>query len=214
VAAANYSSSASASAAGCSSWTCKGCGTQHPGFVFFCSSCAAVMEAEYGKTSHFELLGLPQSLDLDPKKLDEAYKALQRQLHPDRHAQASESERELVEKHAARLNEAVAVLRSPLRLASYWMHLHGVDVLQEEQRMQDAETMMEVMEVSEELGEAKKQSEVDQLISVNSGRLGDAEARLRKALGAADWDAARVLTERLQMLTRLRQRLNEWSPPS
>lgn len=171
------------------------------------------MEAEYGNTTHFQLLGLPQTLELESKQLEEAYKDLQRQLHPDRHAQAGDSERELVEKHAARLNEAVAVLRSPLRLASYWMHLHGVDVLQEEQRMQDAETMMEVMEVSEELGEAREQSEVDRLMSVNSGRLADAEERLMKALGSANWDTARVLTERLQMLTRLRQRLNEWSPP-
>lgn len=62
-------------------------------------------------------------------------------------------------------------MRSPLRRAQYWMEsgtdldgslrprLNGQKILLEEQRIEDASTMMEVMELSEELDDAKTQHE-------------------------------------------------------
>merc|ERR1712224_33748 len=84
-------------------------------------------------------------------------------LHPDLHAQASAEQKELAEAHSARLNEAMSVLRSTLKRASYWMELKGIRVLEEDQRMLDPETMMEVMEVGEHVDEARTQSEVDEI---------------------------------------------------
>ena len=49
------------------------------------------------------------------------WKDLQRLLHPDRHASQCEEQRGRAEAHSAKVNEAVAVLRSPLRRAQYWM---------------------------------------------------------------------------------------------
>jgi len=171
------------------------------------------MEADYGSTTHFALLGLSPAFELDTGAVDQAYKALQRQLHPDRFAQAGPPERELAEAHSARLNEAVAVLRSPLRRAGYWMELQGRRVLEEDQRMDDAATMMEVMEVSEAIEDASTQSEIDSLVEQNTAKVREVEGRLAAVFRGEDWDAARRLIERLQMLERLSQRLNEWQSP-
>jgi len=171
------------------------------------------MEADYGSTTHYALLGLEPVFELEHGAADRAYKQLQRKLHPDNFAQAGPEQLELAEAHSARLNEAVAVLRSPLRRAGYWMELQGLRVLEEDQRMDDAATMMEVMEVSEAIEEASTQRDIDSLIEQNAAKVRDVESQLAGIFRAEDWDAARRLVERLQMLERLSQRLNDWQAP-
>mmetsp|Transcript_31265 Transcript_31265/g.57214 ORF Transcript_31265/g.57214 Transcript_31265/m.57214 type:complete len:136 (+) Transcript_31265:44-451(+) len=133
-------------------------------------------------------------------------------LHPDRFAQASSDVEALAQLHSAKLNEAARTLRSPLLRGRYWMELKGVRVLEEDQRMDDMETMMEVMEESEKLEAAKTQNVVDQLTNDNEARMHKTEEALAQCLAAEDWAKSREKLERLQMLTRLQERLNEWQP--
>lgn len=202
----------SAAAAAEHPWTCAGCGKQHSSFAFICGACGGIAEASYTGISHFQMFGLEPRFILDLTEVDNAYKDLQRKLHPDRHANAAEHERELVDMHSARVNEAVSTLRSPLLRAGYWMELHGVRVLEEDQRMEDMATMMEVMEISEELEEATTQSQVDALTADNVAKMATIEAELDGCFRTEDWAAARPLVERLQMLTRLKERMDGWSP--
>eukprot|EP00931_Biecheleriopsis_adriatica_P041413 TRINITY_DN23670_c0_g2_i1.p1 TRINITY_DN23670_c0_g2~~TRINITY_DN23670_c0_g2_i1.p1 ORF type:complete len:254 (+),score=66.96 TRINITY_DN23670_c0_g2_i1:56-817(+) len=201
------------SEAGCRTFVCPACGSASSTFSFSCRNCGKLMDASYGSTSHYEILGLETRFQVDGAEVDSAYKDLQRLLHPDRHAQSSEEQLAFAEAHSARLNEAVAVLRSPLRRASYWMELHGASVLEEDQRIEDAKTMMEVMETSEELEEAQSRAEVDEISDSNSSKMREVEAQLADTLASEDWAEARRLVERLQMLTRLQQRLDDWRPP-
>lgn len=160
--------------------------------------------------THFEVMGLERSFHVDREQLESAYKALQKQFHPDRFAQAGEAERAAAEEQSARVNEAVAVLRSPLRRAGYWMQLNGIPVLEEDQRMADAATMMEVMEVSEELEEAETQEVVDSIGAANAAKVAEIEAKLADVFRAQAWEEARKHVERLQMLTRLEERVRDW----
>lgn len=169
------------------------------------------MEDQYGDTSHFELLGLEPRFSINTAEIDEGYRALQRKLHPDRHAQAEEHHRDLVEAHSARVNEAANTLRSPLKRAGYWMQLHGVRVLEEDQRIDDMETMMEVMEISEEISDAESQADINKILGSVGAKIAEVEQKLDQLFQKQDWDAARGLVERLQMLTRLQERANAWS---
>jgi molecular chaperone HscB len=81
--------------------------------------------------NHFELLGLPARYALDAAALDEAYRALQRQVHPDRHAASDDASRRLALQAAARVNEAYRTLSDPVERARYLLGLHGVDALDE-----------------------------------------------------------------------------------
>mmetsp|Transcript_33574 Transcript_33574/g.75346 ORF Transcript_33574/g.75346 Transcript_33574/m.75346 type:complete len:243 (-) Transcript_33574:49-777(-) len=187
---------------------CPFCGA--PAAPFVCRSCGSLQPPDYGSASHYKLLGLSETFEVDAVLLENSYKELQRMLHPDRHVAASEEIREWAEVHSARVNEAVAVLRTPLRRAEYWMKLKGQAVLLEEQRIEDASTMMEVMETSEELEEAKTQEQVDAIRARNNSKIRAVESELSDLFGKEDWTAARRRVERLQMLTRLQERMDDW----
>lgn len=138
-------------------------------------------------TSHYALLGLAESFEVDQAQLESKYKELQRQFHPDRHVASSEEDKAAAEEQSARVNEAVAVLRTPLRRAEYWMTLKGQAVLLEEQRIEDAATMMEVMETSEELDDAKTQEQVDEIRARNNSKIRAVEAELASLFSKEDF---------------------------
>eukprot|EP00929_Paragymnodinium_shiwhaense_P073274 TRINITY_DN37301_c0_g1_i2.p1 TRINITY_DN37301_c0_g1~~TRINITY_DN37301_c0_g1_i2.p1 ORF type:complete len:226 (+),score=32.90 TRINITY_DN37301_c0_g1_i2:47-724(+) len=128
-----------------------------------CRTCRRMMPRLCQDANLYGLLGLEPAFDVGRAIIDEAYKRLQKELHPDKHAQGGAEEISIAESHASRLNHAANVLRSPLRRAQYWMELHGRTVLSEDQRVEDMALLMEVMEMSEELEDAKSKEEVEQM---------------------------------------------------
>jgi molecular chaperone HscB len=76
--------------------------------------------------THFELFNLAPSVDLDVKALDDLHRKLSLETHPDRLAGADARERRIAAEKSAALNEAVKVLRDPVRRAFYLLELKGV----------------------------------------------------------------------------------------
>ena len=103
--------------------------------------------------NYFDLFGLPAEFDIDPDDLNNRYRALQRSVHPDRHAAAGDRARRISLQHAARVNEAHQVLRSSLPRARYLLQLKGVDVDTHNNASLPAEFLMEQMELREALEE-------------------------------------------------------------
>jgi molecular chaperone HscB len=81
--------------------------------------------------NYFELFGLPQRFGCDPALLEEAYRRLQTEVHPDRYASASEQQKRLALQSSARVNEAYRALKDPVARAQYLLSLNGVDALTE-----------------------------------------------------------------------------------
>lgn len=107
----------------------------------------------------FELFGLPVSFELDIQQLSERYRDLQRTVHPDKYANASDRERRLAVEKAAQINEAFQTLKSPMRRARYMLELRGVDFDSERDTHFDPMFLMEQMELREALGEVKSASD-------------------------------------------------------
>lgn len=105
--------------------------------------------------NHFELFGLPVNFDIDTQQLSERYRDLQRTVHPDRFANASDRERRLSVEKAAQINEAFQILKSPLNRARYILQLRGVDFDSERDTHFDPMFLMEQIELREELAEVK-----------------------------------------------------------
>lgn len=82
-------------------------------------------------SNHFELFGLPTSFRIDTEALDRAYRALQTQVHPDRHAGGSDVERRLAMQTSTRVNAAYQALKDPIERARYLLELRGIDALDE-----------------------------------------------------------------------------------
>ena len=166
--------------------------------------------------NHFELFGLPVAYDVDAHQLAERYRELQRALHPDRYANATDRERRLSIQHAAQVNEAFQTLKSSLRRARYLLQLKGIEFDDEKETHLDPTFLMEQMELREALTEVK--TNADPLSSLND-IMADINARQQAMEGqlqqlfAEDSDEARQqakqLVQKLQFLIRLQQEAEE-----
>jgi molecular chaperone HscB len=113
--------------------------------------------------NHFQLFGLPQSYAIDATQLDQHYRALQAQVHPDKSAHLSEAEQRLAMQHSTQVNEAYQTLRNPLRRARYLLSLQGVDTQEETNTAMPVDFLMEQMEWREAVAEATDVSVLDEL---------------------------------------------------
>jgi len=111
------------------------------------------MQPALGK-NHYELFDLPVSYEVDQETLALRYRELQRAVHPDRFANASEQEKRLSVQQAAQINEAFQVLKSPLPRARYLLELRGLPLDDTDTQM-DPAFLMEQMEMREALAEVR-----------------------------------------------------------
>jgi len=107
----------------------------------------------------FELFGLPVGFIVDAEALGERYRELQRVIHPDRYANASEQERRLSLQGAARINEAFETLKDPIARAAYLLGLHGIEIDPQQETTQDMEFLMQQMELRDELAAVRQQAD-------------------------------------------------------
>ncbi len=95
-------------------------------------------------------------MDVDVPALEARHRALSLERHPDR--QADPKARRLAVDQTASLNEALKVLRDPIKRAFYLLKLKGVDLERDqagEQRQMPLEFLEEVMERREALEEVR-----------------------------------------------------------
>lgn len=112
-------------------------------------------------TDPFALLGVPRRFRLELRALEQTHRDLARQLHPDRFAGKPPAERRLAIERAGAVNEAFRALKSPLARASALLATVGL-ALEETARAEPA-LLTAVLELREELEEAKERREVPAL---------------------------------------------------
>jgi len=101
--------------------------------------------------NYFRFFGLDQQFNLDLPALDQAYLAVQKEVHPDRHARGSESEQRIAMQMATLANTAYQTLKNPIQRGLYLCHLHGVDAKLETNTAMPAAFLMKQMEWRENL---------------------------------------------------------------
>ncbi|MBB5017516.1 molecular chaperone HscB [Chitinivorax tropicus] len=115
------------------------------------------------KQNHFQLFGLPACFELDLIALEQAYRKVQSEVHPDRFAHLGDSEKRLSLQWATQANEAYQTLRNPLARARYLLHLAGVDTQEETNTAMPVDFLMAQMEWREAIMEAKASQDADSL---------------------------------------------------
>jgi len=103
----------------------------------------------------FALLGLPVQYALDRTALESAYRQVQGIVHPDRHATASDRDLRVAVQWATAANEAVRVLRDPVRRAALVCERHGYPVDAESNTSMPASFLIQQMSWREALDEAR-----------------------------------------------------------
>ncbi|ABE49073.1 Fe-S protein assembly co-chaperone HscB [Methylobacillus flagellatus] len=116
--------------------------------------------------NYFELFGLPVQFALDTALLDQRYRTLQAEVHPDRFVAASANERMQSMQWATQANEAYRILKHPTSRARYLLQLHGVDTEEESNTVMPADFLMLQMEWREAVEEAFDNGDVTTLESL------------------------------------------------
>lgn len=155
--------------------------------------------------NHFELFGLPPAPELDVAALEKRYRELALEQHPDRHAGADPATRRRLAAQTAALNDALKVLRDPVRRSFYLLKLRGVDLEREGEAGKQAlapDFLEEVLERREALDAVKKQRDLARAQAMGAevrALLEAALARANAALARPASDAAAVAQATLEL---------------
>jgi len=164
--------------------------------------------------NYFQVFSLPEQYRLERDKLDSRYRELQRHVHPDRFAAASDQVRRLSVQQAAQINTAYETLKDPLQRGNYLLSLRGLAMDDPQTTHQDPEFLMQQMALREALGEVRGRpdplAELDRLshdIDAQYRALGSALAEALDDRG--DLQAALTSVLRMQYFTRLQNEVQE-----
>ncbi|MBV8619228.1 MAG: Fe-S protein assembly co-chaperone HscB [Curvibacter sp.] len=106
------------------------------------------------QSTDFELFGLPERFEQERAQLDQRWKELQKEAHPDRFAAHGAAAQRVAMQWSVRINEAYQRLKDPLRRAAYLCELRGAPIEAESNTAMPAAFLMQQMEWREALDEA------------------------------------------------------------
>lgn len=106
--------------------TCRTCGGLAPLDAHFCPQCTRILSlGRHG--DYFAFFGIPRKLNLDAGDLEQRFRTLSRQFHPDYFYNASPSERRASLERSSYLNDAYRTLRQPISRLEYLLRLESGD---------------------------------------------------------------------------------------
>ena len=149
---------------------------------------------------HFELFDLPKSFAVDARALDEAYRAVQTQVHPDRFAAAGEAQKRVAMQWASQANDAYQTLRQPLKRAIYLLHLRGIEVRAEDNTAMEPAFLMQQMEWREWIEDAAAARNLDELEALGRDLRDDARVRFEKLASLLDSGANQAAAQAVRQL--------------
>jgi molecular chaperone HscB len=103
---------------------CRSCGGGAPVDAHFCPQCTKILTlARQG--DYFLFLGVPRKLNLDPAELEQKFRSLSRQFHPDYFYNAPSAERIASLERSSYLNDAYRTLRDATARIGYLLEVEG-----------------------------------------------------------------------------------------
>lgn len=150
--------------------------------------------------NYFEWFGLPLVFSVDPTVLGDAYREIQGQVHPDRHAQSGEAGKRVAMQLSTRANEAFDTLKNPLKRAIYLLELRGMDIGAENNTAMEPEFLMQQMDWREAVEDALAAKNVDQLDRLLERLRADAGLRYGKLGALIDARADQPAVEAVRQL--------------
>jgi molecular chaperone HscB len=160
---------------------------------------------------YFRFFGLEQRFNLDLSALDQAYLAIQKEVHPDRHARGSDSEKRLAMQLATLANTAFQTLKNPIQRGLYLCQLQGVDAHLETNTAMPAAFLMKQMDWRESLEEHEEDLTALELLAkeVDQSKR-DTLAEIAQAVdGAKNYDRAAELLRGLLFIDKFALELDD-----
>lgn len=161
---------------------------------------------DISNSNYFELFSLEESFQVNPGLLNQEYKTLQAQYHPDKFINEQDSVRLQALQISSILNDAYTTLESPLKRAAYLLTMHGVDPDENVQSHLGSDFLLQQIELREELENLSKSEDMDELEHVKK----DVESEIQnyfqefeKHYTQAAYTSAKPVYSKLQFLCKL-----------
>jgi len=135
---------------------CRNCGGGAPVDAHFCPQCTKILSlGRHG--DYFTFFGVRRALNLDLADLEQRFRALSRQFHPDYFYNATPAERRASLERSSYLNDAYRTLRHPIARVEYLLELEGLAARgpQDASRHVPAALLEQVFALNEELDEIR-----------------------------------------------------------
>ncbi|XP_044762729.1 iron-sulfur cluster co-chaperone protein HscB [Coccinella septempunctata] len=145
---------------------CWKCGIERQNLhELFCQQCKIIQSPD-DEHNYFKLLQHNEDFDIDLDILRDKYRHMQSLLHPDKFSNRSVEEKNISADFSSLVNNAYNVLQSPLKRAVHLLCLKG-EKISEDERIDDPEFLMEIMELNEEVENASDAEKLKELNSSN-----------------------------------------------
>jgi len=133
------------------------CGAGAPLDAHFCPQCTKILPLPR-QGDYFSFLGLPRKLNVDAADLEQRFRALSRQFHPDYFYNATPAERRASLERSSYLNDAYRTLRQPMTRIEYLLKLEGLGASgpAEASKQVPPGLLEEVFALNEELDEIRE----------------------------------------------------------
>ncbi|MGE0448344.1 MAG: Fe-S protein assembly co-chaperone HscB [Vicinamibacterales bacterium] len=200
---------------------CRTCGGGATVDAHFCPQCSKILTLGR-QGDYFAFLGLPRKLTIDVAEIEQRFRALSRQFHPDYFYNASLAERRASLERSSYLNDAYRTLKNPIARTAYLLELEGVLKPSDHENAKQVPPALleEVFALNEELDEVREsrasgapddvwQARLQRAAAPIEQKRADHERLLREL--AERWDALGEgdAAARAEVLTALRDRVLE-----
>ncbi|ELT96361.1 hypothetical protein CAPTEDRAFT_162651 [Capitella teleta] len=187
---------------------CWKCGTDLDpvGQQYFCD-CGVVQPPKLCR-DFFCMMGMKVDFDVNVPDLKKQFTTLQRNLHPDKFTQKSETEKEFSLQQSSTVNKAYSTLLKPLSRALYMLELKGI-FIEESNISAEPKFLMEILEINEELAEADSLEAVEDIRTTNQKVMDDITASLSVAFRNGDLEEAKILISKLKYYANIEDKVKE-----
>ena len=156
--------------------------------------------------NYFELFNLPEKFQIDSVKLQENYRSIQKEIHPDRFATSTENEKTQSMIKSTQVNDAYQTLKSTTKRARYILSLHK----SVEKITLPPDFLMQQMEWEEHLEDIEKNNkELDQFKLAINKKYEEYSLMLSTQIdNEQNWNEAAITIDKLYFVEKLLHKIN------
>ena len=156
--------------------------------------------------NYFELFNLPEKFQIDSVKLQENYRSIQKEIHPDRFATSTENEKVQSMIKSTQVNDAYQTLKSTTKRAKYILSLHK----SVEKITLPPDFLMQQMEWEEHLEDIEKNNkELDHFKLAINKKYEEYSLMLSTQIdNDQDWNEAAITIDKLYFVEKLLHKIN------
>ncbi len=176
--------------------------------AIFDAATGALLEPPKEDPNYFELFQLQESFEIDTRDLQQRFRSLQAQLHPDRYGQQSEDQQELSERWSSITNRAYSKLVKPLERAHYMLELKKCPLVDGEMANNLA-FLADIMETNEEVMEATSLEDLSGISKANLIVLASYTQQVSSAFDNNDLQRARQLVSEMMYYSSIQDKIKD-----